>query len=93
MQEQGRAYVIGTPTTGKGEGQQTFQLSDGSAVTFSVIKYYTPNGVSIGDQGGIIPDMNVEITYDQIVAIGSVDYREDPQIMAAVGYMQEVLAK
>lgn len=93
MQEQGRAYVIGTPTTGKGEAQQTFQLSDGSAVTFSVLKYYTPNGVSIGDQGGIVPNMNVEITYDQIAAIGTVDYREDPQIMAAVGYMQEILAK
>ena len=91
MQEQGRAYVIGSPTTGKGEGQQTFQLSDGSAITFSVIKYFTPNGVSIGDKGGIVPDMNVEITYDQITVIGTVDYRDDPQIMAAVGYMQELM--
>ena len=91
MQEQDRAYIIGTPTTGKGEGQQTFRLSDGSAISFSVIKYYTPNGVSLGDKGGIVPDMHVEMTPEQIVAIGTVEYNEDPQIMAAVGYMQEIL--
>ncbi|MBR5520186.1 MAG: carboxy- processing protease, partial [Clostridia bacterium] len=91
MQERGRAVIVGTPTTGKGMAQQTFELSDGSSVSFSVIKYYTPNGVNIGEAGGIQPDMAVEMTYDQIVAIGSVDYQDDPQIVAAVGYMKEYL--
>lgn len=92
-QEQGRSYVIGKPTTGKGEGQQTFNLSDGSAVSFSVIKYFTPNGVSIGEMGGITPDMVVDMTYEQEAKIGSVDYSEDPQIVAALAYMAEVLLK
>lgn len=86
-QEQGRAYVIGEATTGKGEGQQTFELSDGSAVTFSVIKYFTPNGVSIGEAGGIQPNLAVDMTDDQIAAIGSASYTDDPQIMAAVEYL------
>ncbi len=93
MQEQSRAFVVGTPTTGKGEGQQTFTLSDGSAVTFSVIKYYTPNGVSIGEMGGITPDMETEIPYEKLVQIGSMEYTEDPQIMAAVSHMKESLLK
>ena len=91
MQERGRAVVVGTPTTGKGMAQQTFELSDGSSVSFSVLKYYTPNGVNIGETGGILPDMTVEMTYEQIVAIGTVEYSEDPQIVAAVGYMKEYL--
>ena len=93
MQEQGRCYVVGTPTTGKGEGQQTFTLSDGSAITFSVIKYYTPNGVSIGEMGGIKPDQEVEMPYEKLIDIGNLEYTDDPQIMAAVDYMKETLLK
>lgn len=91
MQEQGRAVVVGSPTTGKGEGQQTFQLSDGSAISFSVIKYFTPNGVSIGEQGGIQPDLAVAMPEDKLASIGQMDAAEDPQIAAAVARMNEIL--
>lgn len=93
MQEQGRADVAGTATTGKGEGQQTFVLSDGSAITFSVIKYFTPNGVSIGEQGGIQPDLPVEMPDDLLAKIGTLDAAEDPQIAAAVEQMKANVQK
>lgn len=93
MQEQGRAEVAGTATTGKGEGQQTFVLSDGSAITFSVIKYFTPNGVSIGEQGGIQPDLAVDMPNDFLAQIGTLDAGEDPQISAAMDHMKANLQK
>ena len=88
LQEQGRACFIGEPTTGKGEGQSTFKLSDGSCVSFSTIKYFTPNGVSIGAQGGINPDILVSMTNEEIVAIGNMTAEEDPQISAALDYLK-----
>ena len=84
LQEQGRALVIGEPTTGKGEGQSTFKLSDGSCVSFSTIKYYTPAGVSIGEQGGIEPDVNISLTDEQLAGIGYVEAEKDPHISAAL---------
>ncbi|MBR4941310.1 MAG: PDZ domain-containing protein [Clostridia bacterium] len=87
LQEKGRAWFIGEPTTGKGEGQSTFTLSDGSCVSFSTIKYFTPAGVSIGAQGGINPDQLVELTNEQLVAIGTVEAENDPQIVAVLEYL------
>lgn len=89
-QEQGRAYIIGRPTTGKGEAQQTFELSDGSAVTFSTIKYFTPNGVSISEKGGIKPDLDMEISPEKTAQIGTLEYSEDPHIMAAIEYLGNI---
>lgn len=51
--------VIGTQTYGKGVVQKTFTLSDGSAIKFTVSKYYTPKGQDI-DGNGITPDIVVE---------------------------------
>ncbi len=89
LQEQERATFIGAPTTGKGEGQVTFILRDKSAITFSVIEYFTPNGVDIGEQGGISPDIPVEMSYERTRLIGAQPYTEDTQIMAAVNYIRE----
>ena len=88
LQEQGRACFIGEPTTGKGEGQSTFKLSDGSCVSFSTIKYFTPSGVSIGDQGGIEPDMLISMTDEEIVSIGNMTAEEDSHIAAALDYLK-----
>ena len=59
VQDRERGPVIGTTSFGKGVVQQTYVLSDGSALKFTVQKYYTPNGTCI--QGtGITPDIPVE---------------------------------
>ena len=85
------ATVVGTPTTGKSHFQISVELGDGSAVNISAGKYFTPNGVSLADVGGLEPDVVVEVdeeTYMQIY-YGNVPPQEDPQIAAAL----EVLKK
>lgn len=80
------ATLVGQPTTGKGHYQTTIELSDGSAVNLSVGKYFTPNGVSLADVGGLKPDVTVEVdekTYAAIYA-GELKPEEDPQIKAAI---------
>ena len=80
------ATVVGEQTVGKGYFQQTFGLSDGSAVNLSVGKYYTRSGISLAEAGGLTPDKIVEVddeTYMQIY-YGNVLPEEDAQIQAAL---------
>ena len=90
LDEYEAATVVGTQTIGKGYFQQTYRLSDGSAVGLSVGKYTTPNGVSLTDVG-ITPDVVVEVSEELFWQIyyGNVDWTGDPQVLAAV----EVLKK
>ena len=80
------ATVIGEQTVGKGHFQQSFELSDGSAVNLSVGKYYTPAGISLAEVGGLTPDTVVEVDDEMYLDIyyGNVPVEEDPQIQAAV---------
>lgn len=80
------ATMVGAPTTGKGYFQNTFTLSDGSAVGLSVGKYYTPKGVSLAETGGLKPDVTVEIDDETYAAIyaGTLQPQDDPQIQAAI---------
>ena len=57
LREYDYALIVGEPTTGKGYFQQTYTLGDGSAVGLSVGKYFTPNGISLAEEGGLIPDV------------------------------------
>lgn len=85
------ATIVGDPTTGKGNFQYTFELPDGSGVGLSVGKYYTPNGVSLADQGGLVPEVLVEVSDELAAKIYAdlVPYEEDPQIQAAVKALTE----
>lgn len=86
LREYDWATVVGTQTCGKGYFQTTIKLSDGSAVGLSVGKYTTPNGISLAEEGGLTPDVIVEVdeeTYRAIYA-GNLEPEEDPQIQAAV---------
>lgn len=86
LREYDYAIVAGEPTTGKGYFQQTYQLGDGSAVGLSVGKYFTPKGVSLAEEGGLIPDVVIEVDEETDMAIyaGTLDPMEDPQIIAAI---------
>ena len=77
------AVTVGEPTTGKGYFQNTLELMDGSALYLSVGKYFTPNGVSLADVGGLVPDVPVE------PAQAAVTVEEDPQIQAAIRVLTE----
>lgn len=56
--------LVGVTTYGKGIVQDTYQLSDGSAVELTVGAYYLPGGDNI--QGtGIKPDVEIEFDVDK----------------------------
>ena len=80
------ATVVGGKTIGKGYFQQALMLSDGSAVNLSVGKYYTRSGISLAEQGGLTPDVPVEVDEEMYMNIyyGTVADADDPQLQAAV---------
>ena len=86
LEEYEAAFTVGQPTTGKGYFQTTTRLKDGSAVRLSVGKYTTPNGVSLAEVGGLVPNIQVDVddeTYAAIMA-GILEPENDPQIQAAL---------
>ncbi len=85
LQEYGAAEVVGVQTSGKGNFQYTLPLSDGSAVALSVGKYFTPGGKSLTDVG-IIPDVEVDLTYEDYEALyyGMLEQADDEQLQAAI---------
>jgi carboxyl-terminal processing protease len=89
LEEYDWAITVGQPTTGKGYFQSTYQLSDGSAAALSIGKYFTPNGVSLAEVGGLVPTIVVEVDEDTGALIYGdlLDPSEDPQIQAAVAHL------
>ena len=85
LAEYDTAIVVGEQTSGKGFFQNSFELSDGSAVAISVGKYTTPNGVSL-EKIGITPDIPVAVDPETAAMIysGMLPPLKDPQILAAM---------
>lgn len=85
------AVIVGEPTVGKSHFQNTFQLSDGSAVNLSIGKYFTPKGVSLADEGGLKPEILVEVDDETAALIyaDSLEPENDPQIQAALQALAE----
>ena len=85
LHEYDAATVVGEKTYGKGYFQNTFALKDGSAVTLSIGKYYTPNGENLAGVG-LMPDVEILLTEDETAAFvsGTLPIEQDPQIQAAV---------
>ena len=77
MQDYQKAQIIGTQTFGKGIVQTIRQLTDGSAVKYTIAKYFTPKGQDIHGKG---------VTPDQVVELPD-DATEDVQLNAAVEYI------
>ena len=79
------AIIVGQATTGKGYFQTTISLRDGSAANLSIGKYFTPKGVSLGDAGGLKPEVPVEVDEETAADIyaGLLPVEEDPQVQAA----------
>lgn len=86
LREYDAAVVVGEPTVGKGYFQTTYELGDGSAVSLSIGKYFTPKGVSLAEAGGLTPDVLVEVGEETASGIyyGTLLPEEDPQIQAAI---------
>lgn len=63
IQDYGKGTIIGTQTYGKGIVQTVKPLTDGSAIKFTIAKYFTPKGQDIYGKG-VTPDMVVEYDTD-----------------------------
>lgn len=83
VQDYGIGKIIGTQTYGKGIVQTIKPLTDGSAVKFTIAKYYTPNGQDIHGKG-VKPDIVVNLAKDD---------GEDVQMKTAVEYLLEEIKK
>ncbi len=83
------AVIVGEQTVGKGYFQTTIMLNDGSAVSLSVGKYFTPKGENLAGVG-VTPDSLVPVDEETAAAIyyDRLEPEEDPQIQAALYLLQ-----
>ena len=86
LQDQGRATVVGTQTSGQTHGAQTIDFADGSLLQVVTYGFQLPDGQTLEGQG-VTPD--VEVTADWL------DYpeSEDPGILAALEVIESVPAR
>ena len=92
LQEYEAAVVVGSQTCGKGHFQTVYRLPGGAAVSLSIGRYYTPNGVNL-EGIGLTPDIPVEVDEQTAAAIAAhqLEVGEDPQLAAAVEALEEKL--
>ncbi len=64
LHDYGKAVLVGEKSFGKGSVQTIVDLSDGSAIRFTVAKYYTKSGKSIHEVG-IQPDVQVKLSEEE----------------------------
>lgn len=81
LKDNGKAVVVGTKTYGKGIVQTVYPFTDGSGMSVTTAKYYTPSGVCI-HKIGIEPDIMVEAVSDK--AISELTIEEDAQLKKAL---------
>lgn len=83
LQHSGRAQVLGETTFGKGTAQKTFDLTDGSSLHVTILKWLLPDGTQIEKGNSVVPDIEVVLTNQ--------DFLEgtDPQLEKAI----EILSK
>ena len=86
LSEYDRAVVIGESTVGKSYFQTTYELSDGSAVGLSIGKYYTPKGISLADEGGLKPEIQIDMDDETKAKLyaGKLEPVDDPHIQSAI---------
>ena len=91
LEEYDWAITVGDPTSGKGRYQRTYQLGDGSAVNVSIGKYTTPNNVDLAEQGGLTPQVLVEVDDETAAMIyaDALEPADDPQLQAAIKALTE----
>ncbi len=89
LREAGKAAIVGEPTTGKGVAQSNIQLKDGSGLVLSVSKYFTGQGKSLADTGGIVPDRLIELTEEENKNFYLLTESSDRQLQEAVKVINE----
>lgn len=86
LKDYNKATIVGTKTYGKGIVQGVFPFSDGSGMSITTARYFTPNGKCIHEIG-IEPDVFVEL--DSKKSPFELTEKEDNQLQKAI----EILSK
>ena len=84
LKDYGKATIVGKKSFGKGIVQSVYPFVDGSGISMTVAKYYSPNGICIHGTG-ITPDVEVDATeaWDGYYA-SSIPFDEDTQLQTAI---------
>jgi carboxyl-terminal processing protease len=91
MQDYNRAKLMGTTSFGKGVVQSVIPLKDGSAVSLTTARYYTPDGNYIHEKG-IVPDIKVERDMEAVEAAAEAgETPPDNQLDQAIDEMENMI--
>lgn len=82
LKDYNKAILVGKKSFGKGVVQSVMDLGDGSGLSLTIAKYYTPSGECI-HKIGIEPDIEVDLPEDADFMIGEED-KNDTQLAAAL---------
>jgi len=82
LQEHGIATLVGTKTFGKGSVQELIPITEDTALKVTIARWLTPSGTSISE-GGLTPDVEVEITIEDI------EVGVDPQLKKAIDILSD----
>lgn len=86
LKDNKRAVIVGEKSFGKGLVQEINRLPNNSGVNITIQKYLTPNGTDINKKG-IVPDITVELTEEDIKA------KNDTQLKKASEVLQDLINK
>lgn len=67
LSEHSVAILVGESTFGKGSVQELVKITSDTSLKVTIARWLTPNGNSISN-GGLVPDVKVEITVEDIEA-------------------------
>lgn len=86
LRDFGVASIVGYQTAGYGSLQQTYKLSDGSAIQLTVGKYYLANSNTAWEGVGVTPDYLVAFDYTTLnfTDISTLDSTMDIQLSKAL---------
>lgn len=88
LRDEAGAVIVGSQTFGKGVMQNTYEFSDGSALTLSVGKIYTKSGT--WNETGIKPDYSVELAGGALP--GNITDDADSQLQKAIEVLTSKIA-
>lgn len=91
MQDYEKGTLVGKKSFGKGIVQSILGLGDGTAVKYTVSKYYTPKGRNIHGIG-ILPDIEVSLDKSKFKD-GKYTKEEDSQLQKAIEVLSDKLDK
>lgn len=88
IQTSGRATVVGTSTFGKGSVNIARELSDGSAIYFTIRRWYLSDGTQIEGEG-VTPDIEIEAEAHPL----PMEFEQDAALKRAFEVLSEQIAR